>query len=67
MSAELEHRLAELLREARRHREALREFGLAGYVTMVEQHRAKLDGVLAQIHCLCEEHDLELPPELERR
>ena len=67
MPADPNQRLAELRREARRHRDALREFGLAGYVTMVEQHRAKLEQVLAQIRCLCEEHGLELPPELEGR
>ena len=55
-------RLAELLREAGRHRDAIREFGLAGYVTKVEQHQAKLREVYDRIRRHCEEQGLELPP-----
>jgi hypothetical protein len=57
-------RLAELLREAGRHRDAIREFGLAGYVTMVEQHQAKLHEVYDRIRRHCEEQGLDLPPEI---
>jgi transposase len=58
------HRLADLLRDVGRHRDAIREFGLAGYVTMVEQHQARLRQLYDRIRRHCEEHDLELPPEV---
>ena len=57
-------RLDALLRDARRHRDAIREYGLAGYVTMVEQHRARLLAVQERIRRHCEEHGLELPSEV---
>ena len=60
-------RLAELLREAERHRNSIREFGMAGYVTMVEQHRTKLREVQEQVRRHCEEHGLELPREIPKR
>ena len=61
MRAEPKARLAELLREVDRHRFAIREFGLAGYVTMVEKHRDDLGSVLAEIREHCREHSLPLP------
>ena len=64
MAPDPREKLAELLREAGRRRDAIREFGLAGYVTMVDQHRAKLDEVHDRIRRLCEEQGLELPPEV---
>ena len=57
-------RLDALLRDARRHRDAIREYGLAGYVTMVEQHRARLLAGPERIRRHCEQHGLELPSEV---
>ena len=62
-----QQRLAELRREAARHRDAIREFSLAGYVTMVEQHRAKLQELQERIRAHCTEHGLELLPEVTRK
>ena len=61
MRAEPKARLTELLREAQRQRDAMREFGLAGYATMVEKHRERLDAVLGKIREHCREHGLPLP------
>ena len=60
-------RLAELLREAERQRSAIREYGLAGYVTKVEQHKARLEAVYEQIRTHCREHGLALPKEVPPR
>jgi hypothetical protein len=60
-------RLAELLHEVERQRSAIREYGLAGYVTKVEQHKARLRGVYEQIRAHCSEHGLELPAEVPTR
>jgi hypothetical protein len=57
-------RLSELLRELRRHQEAIREYSLAGYASMVEKHRASLAKAESQVRCHCAKNDLELPPEL---
>jgi hypothetical protein len=61
VQAEATARLTELLREVDRHRDAIREFGLAGYVTMVEKHRKDLGAVLTEIRAHCREHSLPLP------
>ena len=66
MALDPQQRLAGLRREVARHREAIREFSLAGYVTMVEQHRAKLRELQERIRTHCTEHGLELPPEVTR-
>lgn len=60
-------RLAELLREAERQRSAIREYGLAGYVTKVEQHKARLEEVYEEIRAHCREHGLALPKEVPPR
>lgn len=67
MAADPTARLAELMLDVGRHRDAVREFSLAGYVTMVEQHEAKLRQVYDRIREHCSEHDLELPPGVPRR
>lgn len=67
MAADPTARLAELMLDVGRHRDAVREFSLAGYVTMVEQHKAKLSQVYDRIREHCGEHDLELPPGVPRR
>ena len=64
MALDPQQRLTELRRNAGRHRDAIREFSLAGYVTMVEQHRAKLKDLQERIRVHCKEHGLELPPEV---
>jgi hypothetical protein len=56
--------LAQLVREVGRHRDAVREFGLAGYVTKVEQHKSRLEKLYEQIRAHCEQHGLALPPEV---
>jgi len=60
-------RLADLLSEVGRHRDAIREFGLAGYVTKVEHHKAQLQRTYDQIRRHCERHGLALPPEVPSR
>ena len=60
-------RLTALLHEVDRQRDAIREFGLAGYVTKVEQHNAKLHLIYGQIREHCAEHGLELPAEVPTR
>jgi hypothetical protein len=67
MTADPTARLAQLVREVGRHRDAVREFGLAGYVTKVEQHKARLRRVYEQIRAHCSEHGLELPAEVPAR
>ena len=57
-------RLADLLRDVGRHRDAIREFGLAGYVTMVEQHQTRLRQLCDRIRRHCQEHGLEVPAEI---
>ena len=57
-------RLVELVLKAQSHRDAIREYGLAGYITMVEKHRSMLAGVHAQIRDHCERHALPLPREV---
>ena len=65
MAPDPAQRLADLLRDAERHRDAIREFGLAGYVSMVEQHRARLRDVYDRIRRHCQKHGLPLPPEVD--
>ena len=67
MAADPAARLAELMLDVGRHRDAIREFGLAGYVTKVEQHNAKLHLIYGHIREHCAEHGLELPPEVPKR
>ena len=61
MNRKVAHTLRGLLEKAEHHREAIREFGIAGYWPMVEQHRAKLRAVNEQIRQCCLEDDSTLP------
>ena len=61
-----QERLAELLREVERHQAAIREFGLAGYVTMVERHKRELAEVYETIRGHCRSSGLPLPPRIPR-
>jgi hypothetical protein len=64
MSTDPHARLAELLLQVERHRKAIREYGLAGYVTMVERHREQLESVYAEIREHCRSSRLPLPPDV---
>jgi hypothetical protein len=59
--------LAELVREVGRRRDAIREFGLAGYASLVDEHRVKLGQVYDLVRRHCAEHGLELPRGIPKR
>jgi hypothetical protein len=59
-----ESRLAELMREVRRHRDAIHEFRLSSYPEVVSLHEAELRKVYAQIRRHCREHGLILPRDI---
>jgi hypothetical protein len=61
MPTDAESKLAHLVAQVERHRESIREFGLAGYITMVERHQKLLELAYGEIRRLCREHDLDLP------
>jgi hypothetical protein len=56
-----EARLAELMREVRRHRDAIHEFRLSSHPEMVSLHEEGLRKVYAQIRRHCREQGLLLP------
>jgi hypothetical protein len=59
-----EERLAELVRDVERQRNAIQEYGSAGYVTMVERRRKDLEVTYARIRDHCWQHGLPIPPDL---
>jgi hypothetical protein len=58
---EADLKLSRLVAEAERHREAEREFRLAGHVTMAERHQRLFDLLCDEIRVHCRQLGLELP------
>lgn len=66
MRPDPETRLAELMREVRRHRDAIVEFRLSAFPEMVKLHETELRNVYAQIREHCREHGLLAPRDVPR-
>jgi hypothetical protein len=58
---EADLKLTRLVSEAERHREAEREFRLAGHATMAERHQRIFELVCGEIRLHCREFGLDLP------
>ena len=67
MAVDPRERLAELLREVGRCQHAIGDCVLSGYVTLADEHRAKLREVHDRVRRHCEKHGLELPREVPKR